>query len=455
MAKYRHHHAILSILCILAAFRTAQATCTLSDFKIYSKAGTKLSGSNQVTGNVGSNANVEIGASGGVAGNITAVGAVILRLNSFIAGNVTYCTSLTKESGVKVTGTTTKASSPSCTISSQSFSAGTSDVTVVAGQNKSLSPGSYRNIVVNGNGILSLRAGKYSVAVLQLDAGSHVSADGSNKISVEVRATSKITIGSNAVFASTEEIGTSPAKLYTNQTTQLIVGGKALVMGTLTAPNAEIKVSAGAIVQGKLYGNKVTFDAGSYLDGKVAHVQTGGWDEDLYKSTGTNVTDVFSGEDFRQAAYSLVGSGGTNETVLGNWETYVNAVHAASESAENRGGIHLMIAKEQFLSYADGQAPATRTFFMTAPSVEKVSGWDVTFIADPALVLSTDKVQSIQLEMDDGTILPLSPNGEAYYNLSHDGSIEATATVTFASGYVGKSKFKFAMETLSNGDTYR
>ncbi len=198
---------------------------------------------------------------------LEATGAVLLRDRARIEGNVRSGSTVTQQSGVTVTGTITQNTSvPPVTIPTKTVTPGTADVAVNGGQTLTLAPGSYRDLNAAAGSTLALRAGNYSFRRLILNAGvsSLVLDVSSGPINVDVAG--ELQIGDRTPARLVGGTTAAAVRFYTNQTVQLRLGTDAVIVGVLTAPNAEIVVSSRTEMRGAVFGLRVIIDA----DGRVA-----------------------------------------------------------------------------------------------------------------------------------------------------------------------------------------
>lgn len=114
-------------------------------------------------------------------GPLTSEGATTVGNRAVVNGDLrTSQSSVTLRTGAVVTGTTqvsavlTPVQRLAWTVD---FVAGAVDVTVAAGNDRTLAPGAYRSVFVDGGGTLRLSAGEYHLSALRTAPGSRVIAD--------------------------------------------------------------------------------------------------------------------------------------------------------------------------------------------------------------------------------------------------------------------------------------
>jgi hypothetical protein len=133
--------------------------------------------------------------------------------------------------------------------------AGANDINVWSGVTSSLSPGAYRNVHFYGGSTVTLGAGRYDMASLELEPDAQLILDvTAGPISINVEG--PIQVGDRTTMS---VVGGTAARVRfnTNHKAQSRIGSDAIVHGTFASPVGELRISPRARVFGTLRGNTV------------------------------------------------------------------------------------------------------------------------------------------------------------------------------------------------------
>jgi cytoskeletal protein CcmA (bactofilin family) len=195
-------------------------------------------------------------------GNLSAVGSITINKDNTIVGNATSASTITVASGGSITGTRTpNANVASLPITATSFSAGGANITVPKNGTRTLSPGSYGNVILNNSATLNLSSGEYRFVKLETGSSCFLNFNVSNG-GVQVKVTTSLKFGAEVTVAITPggETNSVAVDFITLQTAQVLISKEGFVLGTITAPNAEVFVGKNTSLRGAILANKITVD---------------------------------------------------------------------------------------------------------------------------------------------------------------------------------------------------
>jgi len=190
------------------------------------------------------------------------VGKITINKENTIAGNAISGGAISVASGATITGDTDpNADVANIPVTSYSFTAGGSNITVPKNGSRTLSPGSYGNVIVGNGAKLNLRSGVYRFVKLETQSASYLNFEVSNG-GIHVKVTSSLKFGKEVTISITPggEINSSSIQFTTLQSTQVLIDKEGYVFGTFLAPNAEIYVGKNSSVRGLLMAKKITVD---------------------------------------------------------------------------------------------------------------------------------------------------------------------------------------------------
>jgi hypothetical protein len=171
----------------------------------------------------------------------------------------------------------------------------------------------------------------------------------------------------------------------------------------------------------------------------LSQPDTTGFDRELFASDGSNISEVFDAQNYRQANFRLSQLSGADFSI--DWSEFVDIISDVTNAADSIHGIPLLITKVQLTT----APPQTQTFFMAALAVNTVFHQDITILCSPAFQLSTDFVERIQLRVENTTV-DVDPSGNTPLQFASPGEKIVHVTVWFASGFVGENLFRIVVK---------
>jgi hypothetical protein len=221
-------------------------------------------------GGVGSNRYVELGAVAVITGDVVSGGDAFLRDSAKVYGTVTVAGVVNRQNNISVSGGITEhAPYSSRPIPSKSVTPGSTDVTVAGGSNKTLQPGTYRDLHAYASSTLSLSSGVYHFNTFVLEPDVTLKFDVSAG-AVDIRTAGQISFADRTKFAVTG--GPSPRliQFYSNQTGELRIGTDIPTFrGQVTAPAAVIHVYSRTVVDGSLWASGVRMEPDTAISQSV------------------------------------------------------------------------------------------------------------------------------------------------------------------------------------------
>jgi hypothetical protein len=223
----------------------------------------------------------------------------------------------------------------------------------------------------------------------------------------------------------------------------LTLGGLLVLGGPLVLPLLISMAAFGEVVPCQ--------DGGVGCDEDVLvlpHLDTDGFDRELFASDGANTSEVFDAGSYRQATFRLAQLGG--EASLDNWDQFVEVVSLLTNVADSMHGIPLLIAKVHFTT----MPPKVRTFFMAALAAETIYHQDITILSPLVFQFPDDPVERIQLHIE-GKTVDVDPAGMTPVRFTYEGEKTILATIHFASGFVGKNLFRVVVRFRASATSQR
>jgi len=237
-----------------------QVTIEVQSYVLFCNGYLKINRNQFSEGDIHSNTKLEFqtGAPGIHAGNLTAKGDLTIRTQNTIRGNATAGDDLYLF-GAAVTGATQEhANVAAISLPGFSFSAGGPNVTVPTNGSQTLAPGSYGTVAVKSEGTLFLSAGDYYVSVLKTDPNAMLSVNASDgPVNIYVVSDLQFDVGVQVKLTG----GSSDGVLFVSlQKPKLVVGAKAILYGTLIAPQAQVHFSNDSKIKGAVYASSLSID---------------------------------------------------------------------------------------------------------------------------------------------------------------------------------------------------
>jgi hypothetical protein len=227
----------------------------------------KVGSSNTIFGNIMAGSNVDIGSSSTVKKDVGSNANVSLGIAAKVDGHVTHAGSLTLASFASVgsdsVGTVTPNPAkytPTNLPAATGFTSGGQNVSLAVFEQKTLTPGSYGNLIFNGSNTLNLSAGTYgfdsisspgSFLTLNLDVSGG---------SINIFVTGDVDFKSIAPKVNGQDFAAAPAALASNVLLEshgnITLQGQ--FFGALFTPNGDITTATIGAVKGQLIGQDVS-----------------------------------------------------------------------------------------------------------------------------------------------------------------------------------------------------
>jgi hypothetical protein len=172
-------------------------------------------------------------------GNLLSNGPIFLGTNTRVNGSVVAGGTITQQTGVVITGTVTHQavgtdSSRNVTVT---FPTSAAPIVLQSGQSRTLAPGSYGNVTVNGGATLSLSAGTYLFTSLDTEPSSTLRLN-------ESAGTVFIYVQNTLLFKGIESQTGGDGNVFVGVFGSQAVSLQAPFRGTLVAPNAEVDLTS-------------------------------------------------------------------------------------------------------------------------------------------------------------------------------------------------------------------
>lgn len=203
-----------------------------------------------------------LGSDAKITGNVNVYGNATLRVRGTINGNLDISGTLTGTPS-QVTGTITRpGTAAQAVLPTQTFSVGTTPVTVASGTTRTIAPGNYAAGYVQARSNATLTTGTYDFATLTIEGDSYITLDTSGG-PIEINVQGAVNIYSRAHFTAGD-----PNKVY------LYSNGAAVSIqpdvqfpGTVVAPSATVTLADRVVVSGCVGGSKVLIGTDSKVTG--------------------------------------------------------------------------------------------------------------------------------------------------------------------------------------------
>jgi cellulase/cellobiase CelA1 len=217
------------------------------------------------TADVGAGSFLEVGAPATVNGDGFVGGDALIRSNGVVTGNLTLAGTLSTQGPSTVGGTLTENGDPTIpTLPTKTFATGSGFQEVTGVQ--TLAPGNFGDVVVRSNATVTLNAGTYNFASLNIETDVNLVVNGAVEVNVE----GDFQLGDRSDVTGAGELG-----VYSNGGF-VRIGTDATFSGILVAPNANVIVASRTEVDGCVGGENVTFDTDVTLASGGRTLPTGG-----------------------------------------------------------------------------------------------------------------------------------------------------------------------------------
>ncbi len=247
-------------------------TPTAGGVVVYSKTQTSIGSMCEITtGDVLSDNDVYISSQSTVKGDVISGRDIHLGFYTHVEGDVVYVRNYDPQNGVIVDGGVYgDAYYVAMELEELDVPVGSENVFVSSYSSRTLEPGDYHDLSLGFKSKLYLSGGVYNFRKFTTDNYSKVYIDiaGNEDIEMYVRDYMEFDVGTK--FNLTNADNPSAVHIYSDQSSVLEVGSYSNINGILTAPNAEIDLGYDVSWTGALYGNKVTLNSHSSINGVFA-----------------------------------------------------------------------------------------------------------------------------------------------------------------------------------------
>jgi hypothetical protein len=215
--------------------------------------GMDVSDRTQITGAVSSGGLLQIGSHTTITGNVQVNNNAFLRDNAAVTGNVTLAGVLQHQNIFTITGTLTEHATVTIpTLQTRTVTVGTGNPSIANNAVVTLSPGPFGNMTINAGAHVTLLAGTYNFASLNVQPDVLFIDNAATNVNVAGALTWSDRVKVQSTLA-------HPLTLYTNATS-IRLGTDGIFKGFLIAPNATLDVASRTSFQGCLGGRDVTFE---------------------------------------------------------------------------------------------------------------------------------------------------------------------------------------------------
>jgi len=236
---------------------------------------------------------IEVGNDSRMQGVLLAPKLLTLHDRVKLTGDAHWNESYQYGNGIQISGASIQDAVPSnCMVPIVPTSAGSEPIEVPNNDILGLAPGSYGTVMVRAHSILSLDAGRYSFASLDVEPDAKVEWETGTNDSLLIRVTGSVRIGDR-----TEMRGDGYMQILSGQ--NIDVGTDSWVKVDFLAPSGSIRIASRTQLGGRLLAKNVLFepDVVAYVSAAISPTE--------YDSVLTTVRDTFSWSDYRQIAFRL------------------------------------------------------------------------------------------------------------------------------------------------------
>jgi Secretion system C-terminal sorting domain len=196
-------------------------------------------------------------------GNLTAVTRIKIMMDNTIVGKV-QANQLLINGGATITGTRTSSAAPSVTMPGCSVTHGVANYTVAQNGSGSIAPDSWNTVTVGKGGTLTVSSGTYSIKKLVLKKGAKLYVNMTHG-PVILGISTNMTFGVDAEvnFSAWGDEASRWVTFNTAQTTDVLIGANARVLGSIHAPYADVDLDAGVSFKGSVRSDNIEVSAGA------------------------------------------------------------------------------------------------------------------------------------------------------------------------------------------------
>lgn len=238
----------------IASFRFDECTPAAPAVCVLGAMNVDLRDRANVTAETAAGAFLQLGAPATLNGNGRSGGNALIRSNGVVNGNLTLAGTLSTQGPFTVTGTLIQNGNPVIpSLLTETFSTGSGFQTISG--TVTLPPGNRGNVTIAAGANVTLTAGTYNFASLNVQPDANVIIVGA----VDVNVQGNLEFGDR-----TDILGTGSLSAYSNGAT-VRIGTDATFRGVLSAPNANLTVSSRTRVDGCVGARNVVFEPDSRL----------------------------------------------------------------------------------------------------------------------------------------------------------------------------------------------
>jgi hypothetical protein len=225
-------------------FDNSEHKCSLPSACLLASNSLTVGDSNTVTAPVTAGSQFSLGLSSTITGDVLVGGNGTVHTGGVVNGNMTLRGTLSHPDGFTVTGTLTQNDSPIILkLQTKTFSVGSGSQSVAQGATTTLAPGNYGTMTIGSNAVVTLLAGTYNFASLNVGTGVHLVVKGGG---VNVNIQGDFTFGD-----SSQVVQSSGGSLFVYSNGNTIHVGKNLhFVGVLVAPHGNLTVYSQSTVDG-------------------------------------------------------------------------------------------------------------------------------------------------------------------------------------------------------------
>jgi hypothetical protein len=231
---------------------------SIEDLIIGDRAGTNSAGL------IGSQANIFVGSDAIVNGSIYANGKIYLNDRSITTGTVVSGDSVIRGFNISAGSIVQHANVEQYTIPVKNITIGTSDFTVPLDGNRTLEPGSYKDVTVMERGVLTLQNGVYNVNTFIIGNDTRLILDYPPNGNVEINVKTTLTLGDRVKMSFLNDSNSYAIRFYADGTDSCVLGYEGILYGNFTVPNAKLTLHDRTKFTGTLYAKKLELQPSIY-----------------------------------------------------------------------------------------------------------------------------------------------------------------------------------------------
>ena len=245
---------------------------SLSQFLLFATQELNLNSGVKIAGNIGANEKVFVGMSAGwqtiVNGDIYSKGEVSTSAEALINGNVYAKNGLTLGWEAKHNGEVFREHDYDFNIERKNVPTSSQDISGKWREKVVLSSGNYRDVSVRDGGSLQLSKGIYNLKTLSLNSNDlEINLNILAGENIQLNIQDSIHLGSGTKVTFLGKKSPLSLKIYTNQSSDLIIPDHSEINAIITAPNAKVIVNSGAKVNGAIFAKEIEVKYGAVVNG--------------------------------------------------------------------------------------------------------------------------------------------------------------------------------------------